>query len=394
MSIRLLQIASVVPFPLLDGGRVGIYHIVRQYARHGVEVDFAAPYTNESNYDGFCKLCNLHLLDIDTRYKVTGGIKNLFSNIPYNVEKYHSLEAYQQLDVLVSAKRFDVIQAESLHMAEYALRLKEKYHIPIILREHNFQAEIIKRYAETVQNPVLKFYLQFNYKKMLHYEAATVTKFDKVLTVSETDDVKLHSIAPGVKSTVIPAGVDCEQYYYQLPSFKPAVVFLLNYEWLPNIDAFRYYFSEIFPLLQAKMPQIQTIVVGRSTEKIPKEFWKEGLVFKGFVEDFNSIATFAPVAIMPLRIGGGMRIKLVELMAKGMAIVSTSVGAEGVTVQDGENILIADSPEDFVEAVLKLLNSPDECIRIGKNARKLVEECYSWNIIGDKLFHTLQSVIC
>jgi glycosyltransferase involved in cell wall biosynthesis len=196
-----------------------------------------------------------------------------------------------------------------------------------------------------------------------------------------------------VRSVVIPAGVDCEQYYYQTPTFLPAVLFLINFDWIPNSDAFEYYRSEIHPLLLERIPGFKTIIVGRSTEKIPQTKKGEGMIIKGYIDDFNSLVKLAPIAIIPLRIGGGMRVKLVEMMAKGMTIVSTSIGAEGVDVTNGENIVLADEPTQFADAIKRLLESPEECRRIGRNGRKLVELKYSWNNIGDKFFQILQNVI-
>lgn len=224
-EISILQIASLVPIPQNDGGRVGIYHIVKQYLQRGVQIDYAAPRMNANDSETFSKSVTLHLLDIDTRYRWKGGLANLFSGIPYNIEKYHSELAISQLINIVSEKRFDAIQAESLHMAMYAIELKRKYHIPIILRQHNFQSEILRRYRDIVTNPLVKVYAHINYKKMLRYEATTVTEFDAVASVSDVDDAKLRSLAPNVHSVVIPAGVDCEQYYYQTPTFLPAVPF-------------------------------------------------------------------------------------------------------------------------------------------------------------------------
>lgn len=226
MSLRLLHIASLVPMPPNDGGRVAVYHTVRQYLKRNVQIDFAAPRMNANDEVAFRKLVTLHLLEIDTRYKLVGGVANLFSNIPYNIEKYYSQVAREQLIQIVRQKRFDVIQVESLHMAKYATELKQVFHIPIILRQLNFQSEILRRYQETTSNPLLRMYANINYKKMLRYEAETVAEFDVVISITETDNKKLQSISPGVRSLVVPAGVDCDKYYYQRPFFSQSIFFL------------------------------------------------------------------------------------------------------------------------------------------------------------------------
>ncbi|MCX7983460.1 MAG: glycosyltransferase family 4 protein [Bacteroidetes bacterium] len=393
MSIHLLQIATLVPLPLTDGGRVGIYYLSEQYRKRNVQIDYVAPRMNANDMELFSKVVNLHLVDIDTRYTVWNGFRSLFTSVPYNVYKYQSRSALLQLAHLVRAKKYDVIQAESLHMAYYAIELKKKYNIPIVLREHNFQTEIIRRYMETVKNPILKLFLRWNYVKMLEYEAKAVQEFDRVFTITPIDDQKLRMISPSVKSVVIPAGVDCERIYYTTPEHKHKLLFLINYDWIPNIDAYEYYCTHIHQLLVKRFPKIEVIVAGRGTEKILKRKLPSNVVIKGFIDDFNSLHTYAPIAIVPLRIGGGIRIKILELMAKGLAIVSTSIGAEGIEVQDGEHIFLADTPEEFTDKVVLLLNSPSLCYELGRNARKLVEEKYSWNVIGEMMYREVCSLL-
>ncbi len=393
MSYKLLQISTMIPYPLVDGGRIGIYHIVKQYALRNVKIDFAAPCSEENNYHEFKKYCNIFFLNIDTRYTLYGGIKNLFSSLPYNVEKYHSAKALQQLEELVIKNSYDAIQVESLHMAWYAVVLKNKFGIPILLREHNYQSEIIRRMCEVVRNPILKLYLQYNYNKMQSYEGYITKKFDKVLTISSVDDIKLKTISPDVNTEIIPAGVDIDYLYYEKAVFNEAIIMSVNYEWYANRDAYNYFVEEIYPTIKKNKPNVKVYIVGKGSELLRKRKNPEGITIEGFIDDFNSITRYASIAVVPLRIGGGMRIKILEMMSKGMAIVSTSVGAEGIEYTNEENIIIADDPKVFAQRVIELLNTHDKIQQIGVNARKFVEQHYSWEKIGDRFYTVLKNVI-
>ena len=391
--MKILQVASKVPYPVNDGGRGGIFNITSQFIRGGAEVHFAAPKINANDADGFGRLVSLHLLDVDPTTRVKGAILNLVSDRPYNIAKYYSQASLQQLTELARLHRFDIVHIDSLHMAAYGIALGKSFGTPICLREHNVDSEIIRHFKEQTRNPFLRLYADMQLKRLMRYESDVVQRFDMVVPISEVDKGKLQRLAPGMKATVIPGGVDTDALRYRPATTSDSVAFLTNYDWLPNRDSVQYYMKEILPRLVRLKPRIRTILVGKDTERFKAANDSTSVEVKGYIDDLNDLPTLSGVAVVPLRIGSGMRIKILELMSLGVAVVSTALGVEGIDVTNGQHVLIADDPQGFAEAVTRLLDSPEERLRIARNARTLVERSYSWNSVGDRFLQCYRSLI-
>jgi glycosyltransferase involved in cell wall biosynthesis len=391
--VRILQIATKVPYPTIDGSKVGIFNLTKQYLKHGAEVHFAAPVAGEKIDSRFTSMVSFTPLPAIKGYSIAGGIRNLFSPHPYNMERYFDKEGLSRLLNVYGKESFDFVHVDHLHMAQYGIVLKEKFGAKVILREHNFESDIMGRVSEYYGNPLVRMYAGLQHSRMLRFESGVIGKVDAVLPISVVDEKKMKELVPGVKTYVIPAGVDIENYRTSRVSNPDRVLFLSSFDWLPNIDSFRFYMREILPRLREKAPNIKTIVAGKSTDKLPRSEMNEQCEVVGYVDDFNKFASMASVAVIPLRIGSGIRIKLLELMALGMAVVSTSVGAEGIDVENGKHLLLADTPSDFVEQIIRLSSSPELRRELGENARRLVTEKYTWDSVGRKLLEACKAIL-
>jgi glycosyltransferase involved in cell wall biosynthesis len=219
---------------------------------------------------------------------------------------------------------------------------------------------------------------------------------DQVLAVSETDRDAFVPFVESGKLTVIPTGVDVE-YFQPMPVEETAnsLVFTGSMDWLPNEDAILYFVDAILPLIKQQCPDVSLEVVGRSpSRKLQALAEREkSMRLTGWVEDIRPFVARGSICIVPLRIGGGTRLKIFEAMAMSKTVVSTSVGAEGLPVRSGENILLADTPTDFAHSVVSLLRDPSERKRLGTSARALVQEKYSWPKVAESFARTLQGVI-
>ncbi len=383
--VKILQIATKVPYPMKDGSRVGIFNLTKQYLKHGAEIHFAAPVDDEEIDPRFTSMVCFTPLPRIKGYSILGGIENLFSSRPYNMERYFVREGLDTLRSVYEKGSFDFIHVDHLHMAPYGIALKGMFGAKVALREHNFESHIMGRVSQHATNPVMKWYARLQYSRMLRFESEVLGKVDLVLPISGVDEKKMKDLVPRMHSFVVPAGVDIEKF---IPSSDPAsdrVLFLSSFDWLPNTDGFRFYMRNVVPALRERAPHIRTLIAGKATDRLPRSEIAEGCDVIGYVDDFNKFASMASVAVIPLRIGSGIRIKLLELMALGMAVVSTSVGAEGIEVEDGKHLLIADSPEKIAEKIVLLSSSPDLRRRLGENARRLVSEKYTWDSVGQKL---------
>ena len=219
---------------------------------------------------------------------------------------------------------------------------------------------------------------------------------DHVLTVSETDRNAFARFVAPTKLTAIPTGVDVD-HFQAMPVEETAnsLVFTGSMDWLPNEDAILYFVDTILPLIRQQCPEVSLEVVGRSPSRKLQALAKteKSIHLSGWVKDVRPFIARGSVCIVPLRIGGGTRLKIFEAMAMGKAVVSTSVGAEGLPVLSGENIVVADAPNDFANSVVSLLRNGSERNRLGVAARTLVQENYSWSKVAEGFARTLQDVI-
>ena len=383
----------MVPYPVDEGGRVGLYNITKQFVNHGMEVHYVSPKINQNDAASFSKIVTLHLLDIDPRTRFAGIVKNLPSSLPYNIEKYFSPSALEKLIEIAKEVKFDAIHVDSLHMARYGIELKRLFDLPIVLREHNFESDITRRFRDHSQNPIVRMYASRQYQRIVSCEAEAVQQFDMVLPITNEDDAKLRLIAPRMRSTVISAGVDTRGLLFPRNHISDRVLFLINYDWPPNRDSLEYYIDEILPYVARLCSGVITLLAGKGTQKFKKNAAAHDIKVVGFVQDINELSTMASIAIVPLRIGSGMRIKILEMMAMGRVVITTSMGAEGIEAEHGKHIVVSDGPQEFAANIAHYLSSPEESARIGENARKLVEEKYSWDIVGNKMYDVYTKLV-
>jgi polysaccharide biosynthesis protein PslH len=397
MKILWVKAGGLVPPD--TGGKIRSYNILRELARQH-SVTFFSFYSAHDN-DLHPELNSLfervvcvpltlpapkspaEMRDYGTR---------LFSSEPYGITKYCRPQVRQALQALLRQETYDVVLCDFMAAAGV---IPWDSPTPKVLFTHNVEATIWRRHYEVAGNPIWKAISWWEWRRMEAAERRYLKLADQVLAVSETDrDAFAHFVDSG-KVTVIPTGVDVD--YFQPTSTQEtpdSLVFIGSMDWLPNEDAMFYFVEAIFPLIKRQCPNVFLEVVGRSpSSKLQALAEQEkSMRLTGWVEDIRPFVARGSVCIVPLRVGGGTRLKIFEAMAMSKAVVSTSVGAEGLPVRSGDNILLADTPNDFADAVISLLRNREERKRLGASARTLVEEKYSWRKVSESFLRTLQEV--
>jgi glycosyltransferase involved in cell wall biosynthesis len=285
-----------------------------------------------------------------------------------------------QISERVNGGTFDVVICDFLAPA---INVPRELSCPAILFQHNVESMIWKRHFEVQNNQLKKIYLRQQWRKMERFERETCRRFDTVIAVSKDDCEQMRKEYAVDNVFEVPTGVDTDFF---TPSGKETVdprniVFTGSMDWLPNEDAIRYYTDQILPVIRRSLPDVTLTVVGRNPYPGLIELSQKdpAIVVTGRVEDVRPYMESAAAYVVPLRIGGGTRLKIYEAMAMEKAIVSTSVGAEGLPVTDGKEIFIADTPEQFAAAVAKLLTNPSFAKEVGEQARQTVVEKFGWS---------------
>ncbi|HUI28812.1 MAG TPA: glycosyltransferase family 4 protein [Candidatus Acidoferrales bacterium] len=396
--MKILQLSPRIPYPLTEGGSIGIFNITRQLSERGALIYFVAV---SGNRDTDCpkelsKLCQSVLVTkASKRYSFAAAARNLFSPVPINVEKYHSRKILKEIISFASDKQIDLIHVDHLHMAYYGLALGKLLMVPVALREHNLELKIMERFSESSGNPAYRAYAKSQMKKFLKYEPSICAQMDKCVMITEQDRDRLLSMRRDVDAVVIPAGVDTD-------FFKPAdsigdentIIYVGGLDWLPNIDGLKWFVDEVMPIITESKRNVRLIIYGKGDPRSVDRLGNgKNVIVEGYIHDVRQAFMKGRVMVVPLLAGSGIRIRILEAMAAGKPIVTTSIGSEGIKIEPGKNIMIADTANQFAEKVLLLLNDENLCRTVSKEAGSFVSSEYSWHRIGDMFWRAYNEII-
>ena len=380
--------------PLDKGGKLRTWHLMRHLARrHAITwLSFAEPGAPREHLDGMREVAG-RVVTVPRADVAKGSVqfytdaaRYLVDPLPYAVAKYRSRQYAQALVDLLRRERFDVIVGDFLPPVA---NMPQRLPCPSVLFTHNVEAEIWRRHVETARNPATRALLRTQWSRMLAFERAALARFDLVLTVSDADRTTFQRLYPGAARAyhVVPTGVDTEYFGPSTAAPDPThLVFTGSMDWLPNEDAILHFCADILPRIRRAEPGVTFSIVGRApTPAVRRRASEGGIEVTGRVDDVRPHVARGAVYVVPVRIGGGTRLKIFEAMALGKAIVSTTVGAEGLPVTDGRDILIADHPAAFAEAVVRLLRDVGERQRLETAARRLVVERYDWSAVAGEM---------
>lgn len=394
--MKILWVKSGGLVPLDHGGKIRSFHLAKELARtHEVSLfTFYEPVPRDE-HDGL-KSVFAQVMCVPLSLPQKNGLqeyfayaRNLFSSWPYSVTKYCQPHVARELRRHLEKESYDVILCDFLLTAGV---IPWDLRGPRVLFTHNVEAQIWQRHFEVARNPVWKAACYREFRTMTRMERDYLRRADHVLAVSEADRQIFSRDLDASRISVIPTGVDAE-YFQPAPEMEEpnALVFTGSMDWLPNEDGILYFAEKILPLVRKEAPETVLWVVGRRPSQNLLGLMKQvaGIQVTGTVEDIRPYIGKASVYVVPLLVGGGTRLKIFEAMAMGKAIVSTSIGAEGLPVVNGEHICLADDAEEFARQILALLKQPERRKTIGGAARRLVEENYSWGSVGQQLSDVL-----
>jgi glycosyltransferase involved in cell wall biosynthesis len=287
-------------------------------------------------------------------------------------------EFQARLQQLVQSGRFDIVQVEFAQMAAFSCEGKAARRTRTVLDEHNIEFDIVKRTASADVGAARRVYSAVDWRKLRREERAAWRRFDGVSVTSERDAAILRKLEPRTKVSVVPNGVDIEQFRPNpAPCERDSLLFFGAINYYPNHDGIMFFLEQVYPLILARRPKTKLWIVGPVGDDM-KRLNSENIQVEGFVDQVEPYLDRATAVIAPLRIGGGTRLKIVEAMSKAKPIVSTRIGAEGLEVTHGKHVLLADEPQDFADQVERVLADEELAASLGRAARELAEERYSW----------------
>lgn len=395
--MKVLFLSQIVPYPPHGGVLQRGYNLLRELGRNArihllafVHPDVlpteAACRESLGALQKFCETVEYFPLwpKASPVHRVAGLAASALSPHPFSVLAHRSAAFRRRVSELIDAKGFDLIHVDTIALAQF-LELKQP--IATVLTHHNIESQLMERRAGAESGLLAKWFLRRETDKLRSYEAAMAPGFDLNLFVSQPDEQTLLERISGLRTAIVPNGVDVEYFTPAQGQDSPALIYTGGMNMFANRDAVMFFLNEIWPLIRQQVPGVRFFAVGQDP---PKDLFAlaardNQVVVTGYVDDIRPLVRDAAVYVVPLRVGGGTRLKVLDAMAMGKAMVSTSIGCEGLEVSPDEHLLVADRPEQFAERTVLLLGDRDRRLALGRAARDLVEHRYSWGRVGQQL---------
>ncbi|MGI8991375.1 MAG: glycosyltransferase family 4 protein [Bryobacteraceae bacterium] len=318
------------------------------------------------------------------------ALQNLFSPLPLAVGRYRSAAMRDQVAALIARHPFDAIVCDFLSSAPNIPNIANA-----VLFQHNVESTIWRRHAEHASGPLRKAYFLLQARRMMRCERKYCRAAKHVAAVSDNDAAQIRDLFETRNVTSIPTGVDLDFFRKPHPPPPPVadLAFVGSMAWLPNIDGIAYFVRDILPIVRRRRPNCSLVIAGRAPVPEVLALAKQDPLIQvtGTVDDVRPFVWGSTVSIVPLRVGGGTRLKIYESMAAGVPVVSTPVGAEGLPIEDGQNIALAATPEAFANRCLDLLEDANARARLSGNALKLVTDRFSWESVTRVFERVLQT---
>lgn len=387
-----MALSPELPWPPTSGGRLRIYNILKFLSINN-DISLVSFVENEQELEVTPELkrifqdVKLILLKSPSGIinKIARRLKGLFSLSSVNLDHYYAVDFQQAINSLVENHYYDLVQIENISLAQYDFSHSLNKDLKKVIVEANVIYNLAEQYSVNSNRLRDKLELKREVKKIKRMERKTLEKADLCVTMSETDKLKLMDLSPNTPFCIVPNGVDTN-YFQPDPTYSfesCSLVFTGHMGYLPNEHGILWFFHRVYPILVQNGLQPTIYLVGKQPPPSIVELAQKhsNVIVTGFVEDVRDFLKHNSIFICPLLMGSGTRLKILEAMASGMPIVSTSLGCEGIDVTNDVNILIADTPEKFAEEILALYNNPVLREKVGYAANLLAVERYDWRAI-------------
>lgn len=389
--MRILQLCLKPPLPARDGGCIAMHNITRGLLSLGHEVKILTIVTHKHGFypeimgEAYMAQTEIEGVFIDTKVNLVDAFSSLITQDSYNVNRFFSPDFDMALARILNTTKFDIIHLESLFMTPYLGTIRRKSKAKIVMRSHNLEHVIWERMASGTRNPAKRAYVRYLSKKLKEYELSVMHEVDGIAAISHSDETRFQELECSVPIRTVPFGIDFKNYIPKARvNAKPTLFHIGAMDWTPNIEGLLWFVDEVWPLVLEQLPDIELSLAGRG---LTDDFLPQGvknIKFVGEVEDAKKFMSENDIMIVPLLTAGGIRVKTIEAMALQKAIVTTTIGVEGIDAQTGVHLEIADEPQAFADAIVGLANDSAKLQTMGLKARSLAETNFDNNkIISD-----------
>jgi len=380
--MRILFLCNKSPWPSKEGGPIAMNMLIEGLIGAGHQVRVLA--VNSFKYNikpgdipqDYSEKTGIELIDVDLRVKAYPAFKNLFTSNSYHVERFISESFTARLTEVLKETDYDIVQLEMVMMAAYINVIRSHSKAKIVLRAHNIEHLIWERVAGNTSNPLKKWYLRHLARTLKIFELNAIRSADGVAAITGKD-AEFFSSLTKKPVTAIPFGIKPGDYLVSgFTKTIPTIFIIGSMNWIPNQEGVRWFLQNVWTDLHKQYPALEFHIAGREMPSWMKNLALDHVFVEGEVPDASAFFAANDIMIVPLFSGSGIRIKVIEAMAYGKTVVSTSLGTEGIMCTRGENILIADLACEFFEMISVCIEHPEVLRKTASNARKLIETTY------------------
>lgn len=391
--MKILQLCNKAPYPANDGSSIAIYNMARGLIANQVELHLMTINTKkhfkptEQIPTEFLKDANYDAIYHDTNPSLIGIALNFFSNQSYFVTRFYFQEFENRLIEKLQNTSFDIIQLEGLFMCSYIDTIRKFSKAKIVLRAHNIEHIIWERHLENQSNFSKKWYLKLQTKRLKKFELENFQKVDAIVPITPADEMLIKEFVGDKVLRTVLTGVNMDEYSIEKSEFfeQKSIFCFGSMDWLPNQLAVQWFLDNCWPNVIREVPDCKFVIAGRNIPSSFKNLSDSRIIILENVPLPEEIYSKFNIMLVPLQSGSGLRIKIVEGLSYGKAIVSTRIGAEGISVESGKNIVLADEADEFSSRVVQLLRDSDRCNQLEINARSFA----SINLDNKKITSTL-----
>ncbi|MFN2577916.1 MAG: glycosyltransferase [Pyrinomonadaceae bacterium] len=393
-NLRVLQFAPRTPWPLDTGAKLRNYHLARIV---GMQARISLLAFNDQQIDtsALGKVYRrIVTVSRSPGYSFANVLRGAVGRTPLPLLNYTTNEMMNALAQVLADDEFDIVQVESIHLMNYLSLLHSARHRPVVVCDwHNVESDLMSQYAERETNRARKTYARRTARLLKASEIKALNEFDAHLAVSDQDAERLRGLNSRAPILVIENGVDAAHYATEQSATKNRIIFVGSMDYHANIDGAITFARDVWPKVKEKKPELVFTIVGRDPSPAVRELSSiAGVEVTGSLADVRPYYAEAIAAVVPLNVGGGSRLKILEAMATGVPVVSTVLGAEGLNVRDGENIVLVDAPQAMAAALIGLVDNRELQKRLIAGGDALVGERYDWSTLGAKLLDYYQTL--
>ncbi len=390
--MRILQLSNKAPYPTNDGSSIAIYTLAEGLVDNGVELHLLTVNTkkhfkpDENVPSGFKEKTHYQSVYQNTDVNALGAVKNLGSTQSYFVSRFYFNEFKEALIKKLSSVTFDIVQLEGVFMAAYIPVIRSHSKAKIVIRAHNLEHQIWERHLANEKSGLKKAYLNLQNKRLKTFELNAFENADAIVTITDEDKKNIAALAPQKPAHTCLTGINLNTYTsVSNPAYPNSVFHFASMDWMPNEEAVDWLLHHVWKEVVKELPDAKLILAGKG---MPEKFKHQASSSVEIMEHVHSSSEFYKsydIMLVPLWSGSGLRIKLVEGLAYGKAIITTSIGAEGIPYTAGKDLLIADTKEDFAKAIISLIKDTSKKEALQQHARKLAETTFNYKVLAANL---------